>query len=96
MFFYVTLSVDAQTITLSAGVQKYASLTGATVTMNGKCELWVTNSSFPLSGCTVNLDSADAWLVLPAVKPSTVASAYLAQVKVTEKELSRLRRKLRL
>src|SRR5581483_3505791 len=72
----------SQTISLSSGVQKYASLTNATVTMSGKCELWVTNSSSPLSGCTINLNSVDAWLFLPAVRPSA-ALAYLSQVKVS-------------
>jgi len=79
----ISLSARTQTITFSSGVPKYASLTSATVTMSGKCELWVTNSLTPLSGCTINLNSADAWLFLPAVKPSTVVSTYLAQVKVS-------------
>ena len=74
---------SAQTITLGSGVQKYASLTGATVNMSGKCELWVTNSATPLAGCTINLNSADAWLFLPGIKPSVVVSGYLSQVRVS-------------
>lgn len=73
----------AQTINLVSGVQKYASLTSTTVNLSGKCELWVTSASAPLSGCTINLNSADAWLFLPGVKPSTVASTYLGQVRVS-------------
>jgi autotransporter-associated beta strand protein len=72
----------AQSLTITNGVQKYASLASTTVTMSGKCELWVTNSSTPLSGCIVNLNSIDAWLFLPGVKPSVVASTYLSQVQV--------------
>ena len=72
----------AQTITITGGVQKYASLSGTTVNMSGKCELWVTNSVAPLSGCIINLNSIDAWLFLPGVKPSVVASTYLTQVRV--------------
>src|SRR5690349_10634077 len=72
----------AQTLTITNGVQKYASLTSTTVTMTGKCELWVTNSSAPLSGCTINLNSIDAWLFLPGVKPSVAASTYLSQLRV--------------
>ncbi|HEY5909509.1 MAG TPA: LamG-like jellyroll fold domain-containing protein [Verrucomicrobiae bacterium] len=80
---WLPLSAGAQTITFSAGVQKYASLTNVTVNMSGRCELWVTNASTPLSGCTINLNSSDAWLFLPAVEPSIAASSYLAQVKVS-------------
>jgi autotransporter-associated beta strand protein len=76
-----SLPAHAQTITLTNGVQKYAALANATVNMSGRCELWVTNAS-PLSGCAINLNSSDAWLFLPGVKPSVAAAAYLGQVKV--------------
>jgi autotransporter-associated beta strand protein len=77
----VSFSGGAQTLTISNGVQKYGSLASTTVNMSGRCELWATNSS-PLSGCTVNLNSADSWLFLPNVKPSVVVSSYLGQVKI--------------
>ncbi len=76
------LAVSAQTLTITNGVQKYASLASTTVNMSGKCELWVTSASTPLTGCTVNLNSVDAWLFLPGVKPSVVVSTYLNQVRV--------------
>jgi autotransporter-associated beta strand protein len=76
-----SLPAGAQTIAITNGVQKYAALTGATINMSGKCELWVTNAS-PLSGCTINLNSGDTWLFLPGVKPSVTAAMYLGQVKV--------------
>ncbi len=79
--FVAPLTASAQTIT--NGVQKYASLTSTTVNMSGRCELWVTNSSTPLTGCTINLNSPDAWLFLTGVKPSVVASTYLGQIKIT-------------
>jgi autotransporter-associated beta strand protein len=79
----LSLASNAQTITITNGVQKYASLTGYTVTMSNKCELWLTGSSTPLSGCTINLNSADAWLFLSNVKPSVAVSTYLGQVKVS-------------
>lgn len=82
IFLCLPVSLMAQTLTITNGVQKYASLAGTTVNMSGRCELWVTNASTPLSGCTVNLNSVDAWLFLPGVKPSVVASAYLGQVRV--------------
>src|SRR5262249_52451232 len=77
-----TLAANAQTLTITNGVQKYGSLTGTTVNMSGTCELWVTNSTTPLSGCTVNLNYTNAWLFLPGVKASVVASTYLSQVRV--------------
>lgn len=78
----LTSAAGAQTLTITNGVQKYGSLTSTTVTMSGKCELWVTNSSTPLSGCTINLNSVDAWLFVPGVKPSVATSTYLGQVRV--------------
>ncbi len=80
--FAVAPAGTAQILTITNGVQKYASLTGATVTMSNRCELWVTNSTTPLSGCTINLNSIDAWLFLTGVKPSVVASTYLGQIKI--------------
>jgi len=78
----LSLVADAQTLTITNGVQKYASLSATTVNMSGRCELWVTNSSAPLSGCAINLNSIDAWLFLPGVKPSAAVSTYLGQVSV--------------
>lgn len=83
MMVGLSLSAGAQTIKLANGVQKFASLTGTTVNMSGQCELWVTNSTTPLAGCTINLNSIDAWLFLPNVKPSAVASSYLSQLRVS-------------
>jgi hypothetical protein len=80
----LALVAGAQTVTLTNGVLKYATLAGITVNLSGKCELWVTGSSAPLSNCTVNLNSADAWLFLPGLKPSVAATAtYLNQIKVS-------------
>jgi autotransporter-associated beta strand protein len=69
-------------ITITNGVQKYGALAATTVTMSGRCELWVTNSSTPLSGCVINLNSTDTWLFLSGIKPSVVAASYLSQVRV--------------
>ncbi|HXR07382.1 MAG TPA: LamG-like jellyroll fold domain-containing protein [Candidatus Acidoferrum sp.] len=80
--FTVAPAGTAQTLTITNGVQIYASLTNTTVTMSNRCELWVTNSTTPLSGCTINLNSIDAWLFLTGVKPSVVASTYLGQIKI--------------
>ncbi len=71
----------AQTINLSEGVQTHASLSATTVTLTGKSELRLTSAA-PLSGCTVNLNSPDAWVLFTAVKPSAVVSTYLSQLRV--------------
>lgn len=73
--------VSAQ-IVITSGVQTYAALSATTVTMSNRCELWVTNSAAPLTGCTINLNSTNAWLFLTGVKPSVAASTYLSQVRV--------------
>ena len=75
------LLASGQTLTITNGVQKYGTLTGASVSLSNRCELWVTNAA-PLSGCTISLNSADAWLFLPKVKPSVTTATYLGQVQV--------------
>jgi len=76
-------ALNAQSLIITNGVQKYGSLASTTVTLSNRCELWVTNSATPLSGCIINLNSVDAWLFLPGVKPSVVVSTYLGQVRVS-------------
>jgi len=70
-------------IIITNGVQRYASLASTTVTMSGKCELWVTNAATPITGCTINLTSVNAWLFLPGIKPSVAISSYLSQVRIS-------------
>jgi hypothetical protein len=71
----------AQGVVLESGVRRLGTLTGTTATLSGRCELWLTNAT-PLSGSTVQLDSPDGWLFLPAVRPSAVVSTWLGQVRV--------------
>jgi len=77
------LLVGGQTLTLTNGVQQYGSLTNAAVTMSGNCQLWVTGGPTPLTSCQIGLNSPDAWLFLPGIPPSTVATTCLGQVKVS-------------
>jgi autotransporter-associated beta strand protein len=72
----------AQTLDITNSIQTYGSLTNTTVTMTGRCELWVTATNDPIPGCVINLNSSDAWLFLPGIRPSVVASTYLSQVLV--------------
>src|SRR2546426_5856882 len=78
-------SATAQTtLTLTNGVTTFAALTNYTVTMSNRCELRVTSTNAPLTGCTINLNSVDSYLVLPGIKPSVVATAtYLNQIKIS-------------
>ncbi len=76
------LSALAQTLAISEGVQTYATLSGTTVTMTGKSELRLTASASALTNCVVHLNSSDAALLFVNVKPSTVASTYLSQLRV--------------
>src|SRR5262249_47426021 len=72
----------AQTLVITNGVQAYVSLTNTTVTMSNRCELRVTSSAAPISGCLINLNSPDSFFALPSVHPSTVVASYLSQVRV--------------
>ena len=84
-FVLFPLVAAGQTLTITNGIQVYTALTNATVTMTGQCELRLTDASSPLSGCTINLNSPDAWLILLNVRPSVVstgAANYLSQIQV--------------
>ena len=63
-------------------VQTFSSLTNTTVTLTGKSELHVTGTSNPIAGSTIHLNSHDSWLWFDNIRPSTVSSNYLGQIKV--------------
>ncbi len=75
-------SAGAGTINIASDIHFYTSLTGDIVNMTGISELHLTDGSAPLSGCTINLNSTDAFLFLENIKPSVAAASYLSQVKV--------------
>ncbi len=77
-----TVTVLPNVLSLTNGVQKFGLLSGVNVTLSNRCELWVTNAAAPLANCVISLNSVDAWLFLPNVKPSVVASTYLGQLRV--------------
>lgn len=81
-FLLLYSTAGAQTLTLANDSQSYATLTNTTVTMTGRSELRITGATTPLSGCTINLNSTDAWFYMTAIKPSVVNSTYLSQIKV--------------
>src|SRR5438093_6159758 len=76
-------TASAQTLIITNGVLTYNALTNTTVIMSNRCELRVTSTTGPLSGCTINLNSVDSYLVLPGIKPSVVVSTYLGQVRIS-------------
>ncbi len=76
------LPAAAQTLVITNGVQTFVGLTNTSVTMSNRCELRLTSTSGPLSGCVVNLNSQDAYVVFPGIKPSAVALSYLSQLRV--------------
>ena len=73
--------VAAQSLVLSNGVHKFPALTNTSVTMTDGCELWLTATNAPLTSCVVNLNSREAWVFMPGIKPSA-AVPYLGQVRV--------------
>src|ERR1700744_1204834 len=72
----------AQTLVVTNGIQTYPGLTNTTITMTGQSELHITGTNNPLSGCVINLNSSDAWLFRPAVRPSAVSASYLSKIFV--------------
>jgi autotransporter-associated beta strand protein len=82
LLFGLPLSVAAQTLTITNGIQIYGTLTNTTVTMTGRCELRVMATNNPISGSIINLNSSNAWFFLPNIRPSAVSASYLSQVFV--------------
>lgn len=73
----------AQTLVLDNEYSEHAGLANATVTMTGHAELHLTGAGDPIPGCTLHLDSEDAWVFLHQVAPSQVAAALLGRFQVS-------------
>src|SRR5512138_1073000 len=76
------LSAEVSALDIIDSVQTYTSLTGTTVNMSGVSELHITSVTNPISGCTINLNSANSFFFLEQILPSTVSSTYLSQIRV--------------
>jgi hypothetical protein len=74
--------VCAQSLSVSSGIHTYTALTNTTVAMMGRCELRITAATNLMPGCIIHLNSPEAWLVLPNIRPSLVAASYLSSVRV--------------
>lgn len=79
---FAALGANAQTLVITNGVQTYTSLASTTVILSNRCELRVTDSTTPISGSLIHLNSADSYFVLQNVNPSTLVSTYLSQVRI--------------
>ena len=75
-------AVEAQTLNITNDVQTHATLASTAVTLSGKAELRITGTGDPIAGCTINLTSADTWLFMTNLAPSSVVSTFLARVQV--------------
>ena len=58
------------------------SLTNTIIELTGDAELHITGTNNPIAGSEIRLNSADAWLFFPNVKPSEVNANYLSQIRV--------------
>jgi autotransporter-associated beta strand protein len=75
-------SILAQTLTINNDIQTYATLGSTTVTMTGRSELHITGATAPITGSTIHLNSSDAWFFMDGIRPNTVNSTYLSQVRI--------------
>ena len=82
MLLFLPLLASAQTLDIRDAVKSFATLSNTTVMMSGRAELRVTGTNDPFPGCVIHLNSPDAWLLLPSVAPSQVASTFLGRVRV--------------
>ncbi len=72
-----------QALTLDNESATHSSLSGETITLTGRAELHLTGSGDPLAGCTVHLQSEDAWVFFANVRPSYVSSNILSRFRVS-------------
>jgi len=72
----------AQTLHLSNDIQTHPVLTNTAVTLTGRAELRLTGAADPLPGCTVHLNSEEAWLIFTQIRPSAVRDDFLARIRV--------------
>jgi autotransporter-associated beta strand protein len=69
-------------IEITDSVRTFPTLTNTTVILTGKSELHITGTSNPISGSTIHLNSHDSWLWFDNIRPSTVNSSLIGQIRV--------------
>ncbi len=82
LLFFIPWLASAQTLNISNASLTYATLTNTAVTMTGRAELRITGAGDPITGCTINLNSPDAFFYMTAIQPGTVASTFLSRIFV--------------
>ena len=73
---FVSSSV-AQALEFDSGIHTFPSFPDTAVTLSGQCELHLTTTGDPAPRSTIDFQSENAWLFLPNIRPSVVASSYL-------------------
>src|SRR3954454_16882773 len=68
---------EAQVLTINNDVQTYATLASTTATLTGKAELHITGTGDPIIGCTIQLNSTDAWFFMEKITPAAVVYTFL-------------------
>ena len=71
-----------QTLNIANDVQTAATLTNTTVTLTGRAELNITGTGDPIPGCTIHLNSDDAWFFMRNIRPSAVNTTFLSRIRV--------------
>jgi hypothetical protein len=74
--------VLGQTLALHDESLTVATLSDTVVTMTGRVELHVTGAGDPIPGCTVHLNSGDAWVFFHNILPSQAAAVLLGRFVV--------------
>ena len=82
LLVWLPAAASAQTVSIHDDVQTYPALSNTTVTMTGRAQLRITGTGDPLAGCTIHLNSSDAWLFLTNIAPSQVAATFLSRIRV--------------
>jgi hypothetical protein len=72
----------SQTLSVHDAVRTFTTLSNTTVTLSGRGELRITGTGNPIPDSIINLTSPDAWLLMPSIAPSQVASTFLSRVRV--------------
>ena len=83
LLFLSPVVAFGQTLTIANDIQTYATLTDTTVNLSGKSALHITGTGDPIPGCTINLNSDDAWFYLDNIRPDSVSSAFLGRIYVS-------------
>jgi hypothetical protein len=82
LLIFLAVRAAGQSLAIADDIRTHAALTNTVVTLTGRSELRLTNATDPLPGCTVHLNSEDAWLIFGSIRPSEVRDVFLARIRV--------------